>query len=75
MGIHSYNCPTCYSIQRVKAQAGEVVEIKDCDACANEKAQLALGPHFGEQPTEAFQDALDYATAEARKRREKREAR
>jgi ribosomal protein L37AE/L43A len=41
MGIHSYNCPTCQSIQRVKAQAGEVVEIKSCEACEQEIARLS----------------------------------
>ena len=43
MGIHEYPCPTCYSRQRIKAQSGEVVEIKDCDACAQTKTRLAEG--------------------------------
>lgn len=37
MGQHFYPCPTCYATQKVRAQSGEVVEIKDCDACAQEK--------------------------------------
>lgn len=43
MGIHEYPCPTCFSKQRVKAQAGEVVEIKDCEACAQLKEALDEG--------------------------------
>lgn len=37
MGIHTYTCPTCKSLVRVKAQAGEVVLPKDCEACEQEK--------------------------------------
>jgi glutaredoxin len=43
MGIHTYPCPTCYSTQRVKADAGQLVEIQDCPPCAQTKAHLAEG--------------------------------
>jgi hypothetical protein len=39
MGQHFYPCPTCHATQKVRAQSGEVVTIKDCDACAQEKAR------------------------------------
>jgi len=43
MGIHEYPCPTCKSKQRVKAQAGELVQVKDCEACAQAKGALTDG--------------------------------
>lgn len=41
MGIHEYPCPICQSKQRVRAETGEVVEIKACQACA--EAQRIAG--------------------------------
>jgi hypothetical protein len=55
MGIHEFPCPTCYSKQRVKAQAGEVVEIKDCDACRQTKDFLASGEASAEDVKELTQ--------------------
>lgn len=40
MGIHTYNCPTCQSAQRIRAEAGQVVEIQDCEACRQAKGEL-----------------------------------
>lgn len=48
MAIHEYQCPTCKSYQRVKAQAGERVEVKDCAACENAKLDEALDAHADE---------------------------
>jgi ribosomal protein L37AE/L43A len=57
MGVHTYPCPTCYCTQKVRAQSGEIVTIKDCDACAQTKAQAAF--NFGESVDKEVAEALD----------------
>jgi len=43
MGIYEYACPVCGTHQRVKAQAGKVVEIEACAGCQAEGAEEELG--------------------------------
>jgi hypothetical protein len=43
MGSHSYSCPSCHSIVRIKAEAGQVVELEDCEACKQAKGALEDG--------------------------------
>jgi len=63
MGIHTYNCPTCQSAQRVKAEAGQVVEVEDCEACK----QAALGELTEEEADE--QALLEELSGGKKKRR------
>lgn len=60
MGVHTYPCPTCHSPQKVRAESGEVVEIKDCEACAQTKLALNDG--------EATDDTLEALDRKARRR-------
>lgn len=36
MAIHTYTCPKCKNLIRVKAEAGRIVEVEPCEACALE---------------------------------------
>lgn len=38
MAIHTYTCPRCKNLIRVKAEAGRVVEVELCEACALDDA-------------------------------------
>lgn len=40
MAIHTYTCPRCKNLIRVKAEAGRVVKVELCEACALDDASL-----------------------------------
>lgn len=53
MGVHTYQCPTCKSQVKVRAEAGEKVEVGDCQACAEEKRIAGLEDHELEEEVRA----------------------
>lgn len=59
MGVHTYQCPRCKSIQKVRAEAGQVIEVQNCEACAEEERIAGLEDHELEEEVREALDGLE----------------